>query len=70
MKTRARLLVGTIAAAVILTGAPSWSSPARLAMTCSDGFEAVCYVIGTSCRALDTVDGKILKKDLINCQLG
>jgi hypothetical protein len=70
MKTRARLLIGTIIAAVVLTVAPSWSSPARPTMTCSDGFEAVCYVIGTSCNALDTVDDKILKKDYINCQLG
>jgi hypothetical protein len=70
MKTRARLLIATILGAVVLTVAPSWSAPARPTMMCSDGFEALCYVIGTSCNALDTVDGKILKKDLINCQLG
>jgi hypothetical protein len=70
MKTRARLLTATIIASVILTVVPSWGAPAGPTMTCSDGFEALCIVIGTSCNILDTVDGKILKKDLINCQLG
>lgn len=70
MRTRrARLLVSTLMTATVLTLAPSWGAPAK-AMTCSPDFEAVCVVIGTTCRILDTVDGKILKKDLINCQLG
>jgi hypothetical protein len=64
---RARLLLGTAVAALALTLTPSGSAAA---MTCSPDFEAVCVVIGTSCRALDTVEAKVLKKDLINCQLG
>jgi hypothetical protein len=50
----------------------AWSAPAspQPMMTCADGFEAICIVIGTACGALDTVDEKILKKNLIDCALG
>ncbi len=67
-KRRARLMLGMLATTVALTIAPM-SAPAN-AMTCSPDFEAVCVVIGTSCRILDTVEAKVIKKDLINCQLG
>ena len=70
MKTRrARVLLAMIVAAMTISLVPA-SSNASPKMVCSPDFEAVCYVIGTTCRVLDTVDGKILHKDLINCQLG
>ena len=65
---RARLLLGTVIAAVALTVVPATASAPK--MTCSPDFEAVCTVIATTCRVLDAVDTKVLKKNLINCQLG
>ena len=65
---RARILLGTIVAAVALSLAPASASAPT--MMCSPDVEAVCVVIGTTCNVLDAVDAKILKKDLINCQLG
>ena len=69
MKTRrTRVLLGTIVVAVALSLAPA--SASTPSMTCSPDVVAVCVVIGTTCRALEAVDTKVLKKDLINCQLG
>ena len=66
---RARILLGTIVAAMTISLVPA-SSTASPQMTCSPDFEAVCVVIGTACRTADALETKVLKKDLINCQLG
>ena len=68
MSIKQRIVLATAATALVLTTLPSAASPPR--MTCSEPFEAVCIAIGTACRALDTVEAKVLDKDLINCQLG
>jgi hypothetical protein len=70
MKTkRARILLGTIVAAMTISLVPA-SSTASPKMVCAPDFEAVCYAIAAACHAADSVEAKILKKDLINCQLG
>ena len=68
MRIKQRILMAAAATALVLTTLPSAASAPQ--MTCSEPFEAVCIAIGTACRALDTVEGKVLDKDLINCQLG
>lgn len=63
---RIRIMLGSTAVAVALLAAPSSSS----AMTCAPDFEAICYAIGASCHAVEQVEEKILKKDLVLCQFG
>lgn len=68
MRIKQRILMATAATALVLTTLPSAASAPQ--MTCSEPLEAVCIAIGTACRALDTVEAKVLDKDLVNCQLG
>jgi hypothetical protein len=42
----ARLLLGGLAAAVALSVMPAHAAPR---VTCAEGFEAVCLVIGATC---------------------
>lgn len=44
---RSRLLLGGVAAAVALSIAPSAQAAPRI--TCAEGFEALCTVIGLTC---------------------
>lgn len=57
------LRLSVAAVAVALTAAPFATAPAS-AMMCADGFEAVCFAIGTACQTLNE-----LPKDLVACQL-
>jgi hypothetical protein len=66
-----KLRVLIAAAAAVVVPLTMSSAPAQpQSMNCADGFEAICIAIGTTCQVLDIADEKILKKDLINCQLG
>ena len=64
----ARLFLGTITAALALSLVPAHASTPQ--MVCAPGFEAVCAVIGTSCKTIEAAGMKVLKKDLWDCQLG
>jgi hypothetical protein len=44
---RTRLLLGTVAAAMALTAAPAAHAQPRV--TCAEGFEIICTVIGLTC---------------------
>lgn len=68
MGIKKRFLLAVASAAVVLGTFPASASVPQ--MRCSEPLEAVCVAIGTACRAIDTVESKVLAKDLINCNLG
>lgn len=67
-RVRVRLML-VVAASVLGTMLPS-PAQSSTQMYCSEPLEPVCAAIGVACRTLDTLEAKVAKLDVINCQLG